>query len=158
MLPVEILQHIFSYLDTMSLFRCHDVCRLWKHCIPGISPALHAVLFVSAINDVLPTQSTGHKIEFHFSVTIHADYGNTTLDCQTATCYTVYPNTYGITRSTATLKNDLGEGKERNTSVDEDASVPASNDSNLHIFPVRLYIADRVGPLQATVKTVPNAG
>lgn len=48
LLPVEIIQHIFAYLDIWSLWNCHGVCRFWKHCVPGTSPALRTAMFLSS--------------------------------------------------------------------------------------------------------------
>jgi hypothetical protein len=44
-LPMEILQHIFSYLDLASLLKCRCICTLWSNCIPGDSTELRRALF-----------------------------------------------------------------------------------------------------------------
>jgi hypothetical protein len=49
-IPIEILQHIFSHLDILTLLlQCRLVCHLWSQCIPGNSPALRTALFVPSL-------------------------------------------------------------------------------------------------------------
>jgi hypothetical protein len=47
-LPVEILQHIFSYLDFAALLKCRCVYATWLDCIPGDSGDLRKALFLPA--------------------------------------------------------------------------------------------------------------
>lgn len=39
-LPIELLTHVFLYLDFWSLLHCQLVCKRWRELIPGNSPLL----------------------------------------------------------------------------------------------------------------------
>jgi hypothetical protein len=95
MLPIEVLQEIFSHLDLFTLMRCCQVCGLWNQCIPGDSPSLRMAMF-------LPTpQHNASRYEmapinafiFNFGVTLNGDFQN--LEdrqvCRPVTDYTVRP-------------------------------------------------------------------
>jgi hypothetical protein len=47
-LPVELLQHIFSYLGFAALLKCRCVCAKWLDCIPGNSGDLRKAIFLPA--------------------------------------------------------------------------------------------------------------
>jgi hypothetical protein len=65
-LPVEVLQHVFVYLEFWELVRCQSVCRVWRSLIPGDSPLLAELLYLKPsrglqIYNLVPT-----AFEFEF--------------------------------------------------------------------------------------------
>jgi hypothetical protein len=100
LLPVEILQQIFYYLDTWGLYCCHDVCRLWKYCTPGTSSALRTAMFLPLPNNnQTSTQTPRYSATFYYGVILHADFDHTSEKHQHVTDYTVRSHTCGIIRS-----------------------------------------------------------
>jgi hypothetical protein len=56
-LPIEILQLIFSHLDFTALLKCRCVvCRIWTHCIPGTSAYLRKALFLPSATGTIPDE------------------------------------------------------------------------------------------------------
>ncbi|EAT81487.1 hypothetical protein HBH56_115790 [Parastagonospora nodorum] len=45
-LPIEMLQHILSYLDCIALLRCRCACARWLDCILGDSGDLRNIMFL----------------------------------------------------------------------------------------------------------------
>jgi hypothetical protein len=76
-LPIEILDLIFSHLDTSTLYLIRSVCQFWKTCIPGHSPILRNAMFLPAnsvnANNIPPVEDS---IKLHFSVTLDPDFLN----------------------------------------------------------------------------------
>jgi hypothetical protein len=75
MLPIKILPEINSHLDTLSLLHLHDVCRFWRHCIPGTSSSLRAAIFLPTTDNQTPWQPTTCTIKLNFRVQIHVKTG-----------------------------------------------------------------------------------
>jgi hypothetical protein len=72
-LPIEILQHIFSYLDFTAILKCRCVCSGWLHCVPGDSKDLRRVLFLPSPTTCVPFPACGCTLY----VDIHTDAKST---------------------------------------------------------------------------------
>jgi hypothetical protein len=68
-LPVEVLQHIFVYLEFWELVRSQSVCRIWRSLIPGDSPLLAELLYLKPSRNLQIYNLVPTAFEFEFDTT-----------------------------------------------------------------------------------------
>lgn len=71
-ISIELLQHMFSYLDLIALLRSRCVCARWLEGIPGDSGGLRNILFLP----MRTTTKTDTMQSYNLSVTFYTDAKN----------------------------------------------------------------------------------
>jgi hypothetical protein len=148
-LPIELLQHIFSFLDCLALLKSRCVCTLWADCTPSTSSDLQRALFLPQVNttpspisatlyfEIFTTAPTNYRRYSRARVPLIPQVTKVALAFQTR-CVDVHPLIEKIDRFLVARVPDLD--------VDLDVIEPHAQPHDSHFTHLRNKFGDLLQP------------